>query len=77
MNKAIIVVAVILAAYIGVYAAYRTTNTEVWEVDGMSYVIFGSRLNYYLFRPLTYIDGAITGMRFHIGPHQSTNESSR
>ena len=25
---------------------------------------------YYLFRPLTRIDGAITGMRFHIGPHQ-------
>ena len=77
MKKALIVVAVVLASYIGAYVAYRTTYTEVWEVDGMSYVIFGSRLNYYLFRPLTYIDGAFTGMRFHIGPHQSTNESSR
>jgi hypothetical protein len=77
MKRALIIVAVVLVAYIGAYVAYRTTNTEIWEVDGMSYVIFGSRLNYYLFRPLTYIDGALTGMRFHIGPHQGANESAR
>jgi hypothetical protein len=28
------------------------------------------RLLYYLWRPLTYVDGAMTGMRFHIGPHR-------
>ncbi len=77
MKKACLISVVVLAAYLGGYFAYRATNTEVWEADGMSYVIFGSRLSYYLFRPLTYIDGAITGMRFHIGPHQRTNESLR
>ena len=38
-----------------------------------AYVIFppgyGGAL-YYLWRPLSYLDGVITGVRFHIGPHQ-------
>jgi len=25
---------------------------------------------YYFYRPLTRVDGAITGMRFHIGEHR-------
>ena len=77
MKKAFLISVVVMTVYLGGYFAYRASNTEVWEVDGMSYVIFGSRLSYYLFRPLTYIDGGLTGMRFHIGPHQRTIESSR
>ena len=71
MTKILKMVALVLVAYVGTYVMFRATNTETWEVDGRSYVIFGSRLTYYLFRPLTYIDGAVTEMRFHIGPHQS------
>jgi hypothetical protein len=77
MKRAFFISAVVMTVYLGGYCAYRASNTEVWEVDGISYVIFGSRLSYYVFRPLTYIDGGLTGMRFHIGPHQRTNESSR
>ncbi len=25
---------------------------------------------YYAFRPLVYLDGMLTGQRFHIGPHR-------
>jgi hypothetical protein len=56
--------------YLGTYIWYRNAHTEVWARDGHPYVIFGSRLPYYLYRPLSYVDGAITGMGFHIGPHQ-------
>jgi hypothetical protein len=45
----------------------------VWERDKRAYVIFpegyGSAL-YYLWRPLSYVDGALTTMGFHIGPHR-------
>ena len=43
------------------------------ERDRQVYVMFPEgpgRLLYYLWRPLTYVDGAATGMRFHIGPHR-------
>jgi hypothetical protein len=56
--------------YLGTYLWYRAANTEVWARDGRSYVIFGSRLTYYFYRPAAYIDGTITEMGFHIGPHQ-------
>lgn len=54
------------------YIVIRIMNTEVWEKDGQTYVIFPSSpiALYYGCRPLTYVDNALTGMRFHIGPHQ-------
>lgn len=56
--------------YVGAYSAYRATHTEVWSLDGKPYLIFGSSLGYYFFRPLSYVDGGLTGMNFHIGPHR-------
>jgi hypothetical protein len=56
--------------YLGSHLWYRQANVEVWARDGRPYVIFGSRLTYYLYRPLTYLDGAVTRVGFHIGPHQ-------
>jgi hypothetical protein len=65
-------VGVLVALYVAAYLAFRLTNIEVWDRDRHAYVIFppgyGGAL-YYFFRPLTYADGALTGMRFHIGPH--------
>jgi hypothetical protein len=63
----------VLAIYAGSYAAFRQTNQEVWPKDNRTYVIFpvgviGHAL-YYLWRPLSYADSALTGMRFHVGPH--------
>jgi hypothetical protein len=62
-----------LVMYIGSYSAFRQTNTEVWPRDRQAYVIFprgyGTAL-YYVWRPLTYADQALTKMRFHIGPHR-------
>ncbi len=52
------------------YGWVRKTHSEVWERDNNTYVIFPSTVVYYIFRPATYIDGAVTGMRFHIGPHR-------
>lgn len=66
--RALIFLAVVL--YGLAYLSYRRTHVEVWVVDGHEWLIFGSATSYYLFRPLCYLDGWITGMRFHIGPHQ-------
>ena len=58
--------------YVASYAAFRQTHIEVWARDKNAYVIFPATMPflYYLWRPLTYLDGATTGMRFHIGPHR-------
>ena len=67
------VLVIALAFYVGAYVGFRQTHIEVWERDKQAYVIFpegyGATL-YYLWRPLTYVDGALTRMRFHIGPHR-------
>lgn len=75
MSKAVRFVLLALVLYAGSYLAFRAGNVETWQRDGLAYVIFpqgpqGTAL-YYLWRPLTYADGAVTGMRFHIGPHQT------
>lgn len=62
---------IFLLGYLGAYLGLRFANVEKWEKDGNDYLIFPkeSPVVYYLFRPLTYIDGYLTGLRFHIGPH--------
>ncbi|MCO6511354.1 MAG: hypothetical protein J5I65_11245 [Aridibacter famidurans] len=71
-KKLIIPLAMLFVVYLGSYAVLRYMNSEVWEKDGMTYVIFPEnfRALYYLYRPVSYVDGALTGMRFHIGPHR-------
>ena len=63
---------VVIVVYLVAYVAFRSMNAEVWETDGNSYVIYPSEpiAIYYLFRPLSYADAYLTGMRTHIGPHQ-------
>ena len=70
------VVAIVLAAvalYVGAYLGYRVRHVETWVRDGHRYLIVppGSTAVYYFFRPVMYVDGLFTGMRFHIGPHQT------
>ena len=62
--------AVILALYILTYLAIRQSQAEIWQQDGNTYVLFPNAAVYYLYRPLTYADAALTGMSFHIGPHR-------
>ena len=63
---------VFVAIYLIGYAVLRTANAEVWEKDNQVYVLFPKSpiALYYVYRPLSYIDGMLTGMRFHIGPHR-------
>ena len=72
-RRAITALIVLLLVYAGSYLIFRQSNIEVWDRDKQAYVIFpagpGSAL-YYAWRPLSYVDGAATGMRFHIGPHR-------
>lgn len=67
-----IFVAVIFWLYVLSYTWFRQSHTEIWERDGRAYVIFPTDkiYLYYLYRPLSYIDGKLTGIGFHIGPHQ-------
>lgn len=69
MKRAVLAVVVI---YLLGYLALRLLNAEVWDRDGNTYVLFPQQpiALYYLYRPMTYLDAALTGMRFHIGPHQ-------
>lgn len=69
MKRAVLAVVVI---YLLGYLALRLLNAEVWDRDGNTYVLFPKQpiALYYLYRPMTYLDAALTGMRFHIGPHQ-------
>jgi hypothetical protein len=64
----------LLAAYLGSYVAYRQARDEVWRHDGKRYVIFTAdatgKALYYLWRPLSYADAALTGTQAHIGPHR-------
>ena len=61
----------IVALYLAGYAVLRVSQAERWEGDGQIYVIFPASAPwlYYLYRPVAYVDGSLTGMRFHIGPH--------
>lgn len=64
--------AVLLLICVGSCVAFRQTHIEDWQKDKQTYVIFPASTPaiYYLWRPLTHLDGTVTGMRFHIGPHQ-------
>ena len=68
-----VLLAITLVLYVGTYVSFRQSSTEIWERDKQAYVIFpadyGGAL-YYLWRPLSYVDGSLTGMRFPIGPHR-------
>ena len=62
----------ILLLYLICYVLFRLVNSEVWVEDGNTYVIYPERpiSIYYMFRPLSYLDGFLTGTGSHIGPHQ-------
>jgi glucose-6-phosphate-specific signal transduction histidine kinase len=73
MFKLRTIIAVAAIAYLGSYLVFRSLSQEVWAKDNQVYVIFptGSGLSlYYLWRPLMLMDAKLTGMNFHIGPHQ-------
>jgi len=62
--------------YLGSYAYFRETRKEVSDHDKMTYVIFPeNKILYYVYRPLTIADGRLTGMQFHIGPHQQNGNN--
>lgn len=61
----------VFALYLIGYALIRIMSAEVWDKDGHTYVIFpeSPKVIYYVYRPLSYLDEAVTGVRAHIGPH--------
>lgn len=71
-RKLLIAVVIVFLLYFSSYIWIRQTRTEIWERDGNAYVIFPDDkiYLYYFYRPLSYVDGAATGMRFHIGQHR-------
>lgn len=70
--KILISIGFIIALYFFSYIWIRQTRAETWENDGKEYVIFPADkvYLYYFYRPLSYVDGISTGMRFHIGQHK-------
>src|SRR5712691_12190476 len=72
MKRFLTIVGVAVVLYVAAYAGYRTMRTQVWAEDGRPYVIVSSRAVWYLFRPLTRLDAAATGMGSHLGPHRDS-----
>ncbi|WP_136660141.1 hypothetical protein [Nitratireductor sp. XY-223] len=66
------ILVVLVAIYIIGYLTLRIMNSEVWDEDGRTYVIYpeGAIALYYVFRPAAYVDDLLTGTGAHIGPHQ-------
>ncbi|MCP4316167.1 MAG: hypothetical protein GY789_09150 [Hyphomicrobiales bacterium] len=67
-----IILTILIGVHVLGYVVLRIANTQVWDQDGHTYVIFPKSpiAFYYAYRSLTHVDGALTVMRFHIGPHQ-------
>lgn len=62
---------ILLLIYLVSYIVFRQINSEVWEKDNRTYVIFpDNKILYYLYRPLVYFDGKLTEKQFHIGQHR-------
>lgn len=61
----------LIIVYFGSYLGFRAANSETWTRNGQTYVIYpeGGRILYMLWRPLAYLDQALTGTGSHIGPH--------
>jgi len=73
MKRTVLISLVLIGlVYFSSYFWIRQTRMEIWEKDGNAYVIFPDDkvYLYYFYRPLSYVDGTITGMKFHIGQHR-------
>jgi hypothetical protein len=72
MKKRLALTIVLAVIYFVSYLIFRSINIETGNKDGNKYVIFPKEQVwiYYLYRPLTHIDGNLTAMHFHIGPHR-------
>ena len=68
------ILVILFLAYLLSYMGYRSTHMESREEKGrdVTYVIFpdGHEWVYYFFGPMCYVDGVISGIQFHLGPHQ-------
>ena len=64
----LISIVVTILLYFFSYIWIRQTRTEIWEKDGNAYLIFPADkvYLYYFYRPLSYVDGTITGIGFYI-----------
>jgi hypothetical protein len=75
MKRILALIVLAAVAYVVFYVVYRGGHREVWSGDGKTYVILGSKITWYAFRPLSYVDARATGMRFHLGPHRDTPQT--
>ncbi len=70
--KVFIALIILLLIYFSGYIFVRQSYAVVLNHSGDNEVIFPDDkvYLYYLYRPLSYVDGAMTGMKFHIGQHR-------
>lgn len=62
----------VLTLYVTSYIVLRSRWTHKWERDDRNYMMFPASplWIYYLYRPLCHVDGRLSGLGFHIGPHR-------
>ncbi len=70
--KKLLIALIIL--YASSYSYFRAANAQEWAKDKQTYVIYpatpAGQALYYLWRPLSYLDKAVTGRGTHIGQHR-------
>jgi hypothetical protein len=66
VKKAILAVIIVIIGYAGSYVSIRVTRADKSK-DGKTYVVFPSNGLATLFRPMSAIDGAITGIQVRVG----------
>ncbi len=72
MKKVLWVFVMVTIVYVMGYIVFRQSHLQYWPADKKIYVIFPASppVLYYLWRPMSYLDGRLTGMQFHKGPHR-------
>jgi hypothetical protein len=67
LKKTILCVLIVLVGYAGSYVSIRVTRSDKSAKDGKTSVVFPSEGLATFYRPLSAIDGAMTGMQVRVG----------
>ena len=65
--RTVFFVLALIVAYGASYLSYRGNHGTV-SANGGAYITYDSQVSYFFFRPISYLDVALTGVRVHMGP---------
>jgi hypothetical protein len=66
--RTVLFVLALVVVYGASYLSYRG-NHETISHGGRAYITYDSELTYSFFRPMSYLDASLTGVRIQVQPH--------